>query len=120
MKAEAIEQIKALSSLNNSVDAFIEMLIKPPSENIEPPLQTLLKYESLKKLNSNSDNTYFLSVKIVAGGTNKTTKTILTNRLRHSGGAIVKYTIYNYKDGKIELSNVYDEYTGFTKIRNSK
>ncbi|MGB3757304.1 MAG: hypothetical protein WBA07_13170 [Rivularia sp. (in: cyanobacteria)] len=58
-------------------------------------------------------------MEILAGGTNRTSQSFLSNRLRHSGGVIVKYIVYD-TNASIVLSNVHDYHTGFTKVRGSK
>lgn len=85
-------------------------------------LPSIIKYTSFNKIKSNKDGkrVYFLSVEIIAGGTSRSTRNIFTNRLRHSGGVIVNYIIYDYDKAEIVLSNLHNEYTGFKKIRGSK
>lgn len=107
-----------LQKANQSFDALIvELTNKDKGKNLLKAITSSLSLQNIA--NSKQNDVYFLSVKILAGGTNRTSKTFFRNRLRHSGGVIVKYTVYD-KDGWIVLSNVHDSYTGFSKVRDSQ
>ena len=120
-----------LQDLNESVDEFIENLkgdisthktkSAPIGEYTQKiPLQTIISSRALELIgNANNNKTYFLSVDVLAKGSQRTTKTFLNSRLRHSGGVIVKYIIYD-QNASIVLSNVHHSYTGFSKVRTSK
>ena len=116
-----------LQELNDSVDIFIKDLhpstdkIKSAANGIsqKSPLQQIISSRALELITDSSNKTYFLSVDVFAKGSQRKTKTFLNSRLRHSGGVIVKYIIYD-QNASIVLSNVHHSYTGFRKVRTSK
>lgn len=119
-----------LEELNDSVDKFIKHLIDTSSHEIESAsggkytqtkstLQRVISSRALELITDSSDKTYFLSVDVLAKGSQRKTETFLSNRLRHSGGVIVKYIIFD-RNASIVLSNVRHSYTGFSKVRTSK
>lgn len=121
---------KQLQELNDSVDKFIENLkggtstdktkSAPRGEYIQKnPLQKIISSRALELITNANNKIYFLSVDVLAKGSQRKTETFLSNRLRHSGGVIVKYIIYD-QNASIVLSNVHHSYTGFSKVRTSK
>ena len=113
-----------LGKVNENVKILVNDLKKIDQKTGKSLLEEVVKYRSLQLI-AGSDRDfdkgkiYFLSVKVIAGGTSRTTRSFLTNGLRHSGGAIVKYIIYD-DNASIVLSNIHDAYTGFTKVPDSK
>ncbi|MEM1394315.1 MAG: hypothetical protein AAGG00_13675 [Cyanobacteria bacterium P01_H01_bin.150] len=117
-----LEKTKEIPSDNiiiSNFDRDIKDVFQKFSNN-QNILKSIIKYASLEKIKSNDNGKkiYFLSIETNAGGTTRSTKNMFTNRLRHSGGVIVNYTIYD--DAKVVFSNIHSEYTGFKKIRSTK
>ena len=113
-----------LQQLNQEVQDLIDSLLDKDINTAKNLLGAIASSRALQLImgsdkNAVSNKTYFLSVKIIAKGTQKITKTFLNSRLRHSGGVIVKYIIYD-RNASIVLSNVHHAYTGFTKVRSSQ
>ncbi|MEA5594018.1 hypothetical protein, partial [Rivularia sp. UHCC 0363] len=112
------EQLAKLKEVNKSFDRLVgELTNQNTGKSL---LEAIASSRSLQSIvDSGQNKIYFLSVEILAGGTNRTSQTFLSNRLRHSGGVIVKYIVYD-RNALIVLSNVHDYHTGFTKVRGSK
>ena len=124
-----------LQKLNDSVDEFIKLLTYSSTDDVESAqrgesiqtnrisqkslLQKIISSRALELITNSNNKTYFLSVEIFARGSQRKTQTFLNSRLRHSGGVIVKYIIYD-QNASIVLSNVHHSYTGFRKVRTSK
>lgn len=118
-----------LRMFSSEVEAFINYLkgeaeLKNDNQqraknDEKSPLPSILKYATFQNI-KDREKVYFLSVDIKAGGTSRSTRGIFSSRLRHSGGVILNYMIYDYDQAKIVYSNLHNEYTGFKKIRSSK
>jgi len=117
--SEKIEKSK-LEALNQSVEDLITKLKKVDDETNKSLFEVIARYRTLELIRGENNKIYFMFVNITGGGTSRTTRTFLSNRLRHSGGIIVEYIIYDNDMASILLSNILDSYTGFTKIPNSK
>lgn len=124
------EKINELKEINKSFDELVaELTNKNTGKSIWQGIASSLSLQLIEGSDpnkiiegsdqNNKNKIYFLSVKITAGGTNRTSQTFLRNRLRHSGGVIVEYIVYD-RNASIVLSNVHNSYTGFTKVPNSK
>ncbi|MGB3639228.1 MAG: hypothetical protein WBA39_16875 [Rivularia sp. (in: cyanobacteria)] len=111
------EQLVKLKEVNKSFDKLVgELTNQNTGKSL---LEAIASSRSLQSIvDSEQNKIYFLSVEILAGGTNRTSQSFLSNRLRHSGGVIVKYIVYD-TNASIVLSNVHDYHTGFTKVRGS-
>lgn len=108
------EQLSKLNKVNESFDGLVTDL---KNKNTFQGIASSQSFQSIA--NSGQNNIYFLSVKILAGGTNRTSQSFLRNRLRHSGAVIVKYIVYD-RNASIVFSNVHTSYTGFIKVPSSK
>lgn len=117
--SEKIEKSK-LEALNQSVENLIKKLKTVDDETNKSLFEVIARYRTLELIRGQENKIYFMFVNITGGGTSRTTRTFLSNRLRHSGGIIVEYIIYDSDMASILLSNILDSYTGFTKISNSK
>lgn len=117
-----LEKAKEISLDNiilSNFDRDINEVFKKIKED-ENILISIIRYASLEKIKSNDNGKkiYFLFIETKGGGTTRSTINMFTNRLRHSGGVIVNYIIYD--DAKVVFSNIHNEYTGFKKNRSSK
>ena len=111
------QQLAKLKEVNKSFDKLVGELTNPNTG--KSLLEGIASSRSLQSIVDSEENkVYFISVEILAGGTNRTSQSFLSNRLRHSGGVIVKYIVYD-TNASIVLSNVHDYHTGFTKVRGS-
>ncbi|NJM17324.1 MAG: hypothetical protein HC907_00610 [Richelia sp. SM1_7_0] len=112
------QQLAKLKEVNKSFDQLVgELTNQNTGKSL---LEAIASSRSLQSIvDSEQNKVYFISVEILAGGTNRTSQSFLSNRLRHSGGVIVKYIVYD-TNASIVLSNVHDYHTGFTKVHNSK
>ncbi len=109
------QQLAKLKEVDKSFDKLVGELTNPNTG--KSLLEGIASSRSLQSIiDSEQNKVYFLSVEILAGGTNRTSQSFLSNRLRHSGGVIVKYIVYD-SNASIVLSNVHDYHTGFTKVR---
>ncbi|MEM7554943.1 MAG: hypothetical protein AAF378_12740 [Cyanobacteria bacterium P01_A01_bin.84] len=118
------KEANKLEQLNQSVEILLNELIDKNQNTAKNLFGAIASSRALQLIlgsdrNIISNKTYFLSVEIISKGTQRITKTFLSNRLRHSGGVIVKYIIYD-RNASIVLSNIHHAYTGFTKVRNSR
>lgn len=76
----------------------------------------LAKGAKLFELFDKLQNPYILYVKVITGGSNRTTRSIFGSKLRHSGGVIVNYQL-NAMGAEIIDANYVRSYSGFRKVK---
>jgi hypothetical protein len=105
--------ITRLNDLNKKADEFISIISKPDT------LAALAKGASTAKALAASDS-YVLLLKTEGGGSNRTRRNLFFgSRLRHSGGAIVNYILFNTQ-GEIVTSNTLYYHTGYVRVRTNQ
>lgn len=80
------------------------------------PFDSIVRGRATKFIEEEDKVLYYVSVGVDAGSTNRTSRNFLFSRLRHSGGAIVRYIVYSSETGEVVLSGTPGDYTGFTKF----
>lgn len=116
--AEAVQaEVKArLERLVNIHEALVAQLTKAEPAAAPAPLAALLQVDRL-----HSEHTYVLVLKAVAaGGTVRVTRNLWTffaaPRVAYSGAAIVNMMLFD-RDGKLVLSDVLYQHSGFTPFK---
>jgi hypothetical protein len=105
--------VTKLNVLNNKADEAISVISKPET------LVALAKGASTAKALAAADS-YVLLLKTEGGGSNRTTRNLFFgSRLRHSGGAIVNYILFNTQ-GEIVTSNTLYYHTGYVRVRTNE
>jgi hypothetical protein len=105
--------ITKLNDLNKKAEEAIVVISKPDT------LSTLAKGAGTAKALAAADS-YVLLLKTEGGGSNRTTRNLFFgSRLRHSGGAIVNYILFNTQ-GEIVTSNTLYYHTGYVRIRTNE
>lgn len=108
--------------LKSSVKRFgdlIAQLTTFDSETSTTALTTLMRAERLRNILRGAEGGRVLYLKVIdAGGTNriKRNRFFLTDRLSHSGAAIINYMVFD-TDGTIMVSKVLYKHIGFTKFK---
>jgi len=84
-------------------------------------LRQLLRAEALNRMIQNDPKTGILQLKVLdAGGSQRITRNlILGSKIRHSGGAIVSYLLFD-KMGVVHSSEMFYYHTGFQKMDNNR
>jgi hypothetical protein len=104
-----------LKALNAQFDKFVAQLSAADDKG-SPALITLAKAEQFAKRLSDPE-TFVLAAGIQeAGGSNKTTKSLFSSNLYHSGGAVVSYILLNPAGDIVSSATLYD-YTGFIEVK---
>lgn len=103
-------------NLGAAHDAFLAQLVKPDPTSGQAPVAGLLQVDSLR-----AAGTYVLVLKALeAGGTVRITRNLWTffasPRVYFSGAAIINMMLFD-NTGKLVLSDVLYQHSGFTRIR---
>ncbi len=108
------ERIKILKTLNGQADGLASIM-KADEKGVSP-LSMIVKAENLSHL-VDTPNTGVLYLELLrAGGTDRTTTSLLRgSKLRYSGGAVAQYILFDAK-GAIILSDTVYRHTGFSKL----
>jgi len=114
-------QIPALTALNDQVSALLANYEKPDGENATNRLRQLLRAEALNRMLGNDPKTGILQLKVLdAGGSQRITRNLIFgSKIRHSGGAIVSYLLFD-KMGVLRSSEMFYYHTGFQKMDNNR
>lgn len=123
------EKIKRVTNLNNQTDSLLkaiginseEQFSTSSEKDATVAIIELSKGASLKDLLDDKNLTpYILYVDVVAAGSNRSTESLFGGKLRHSGGVIVNYMLYNFQQGNPLYSDFVSEYSGFKKLESTE
>ncbi len=111
--------------LKSTIKRFGDLVVQLTtfdSETSTTALTTLVRAERLRNILRSAEGGRVLYLKVIdAGGTNriKRNRFFLTDRLSHSGAAIINYMVFD-TDGTIMASKVLYKHIGFTKFESPK
>jgi len=125
LQQEALDEIEELESQQNpSLTQTRITALQAASKSVEDLVsslstgnlfETIAKAETLEEIKKDKA-VYYMSVEVLVGGTNRTSRGFFSSSLRHSGGSIVDYIVYDSELASIRFSNSRDAYTGFTTV----
>lgn len=114
-------QIPALKALNEQVNKLLANYENRQGENSINDLRGLLRAEQLLRMLDSDSRTGILQLKVLkAGGSQRISRNLIFgSKIRHSGGAIVQYMLFD-KTGTLRSSEVFYYHTGFQKMNSTR
>jgi hypothetical protein len=110
-------QVPALTALNEQVGRLLANYENKEGETAGNRLRELLRAEQLSKVLESDANTAILQLKVLeAGGSERITRNLIFgSKVKHSGGAIVEYMLFD-KGGALRSSQLFYHHTGFQEM----
>jgi hypothetical protein len=115
---EAASRVKAgtpdearLKQLDEILAGYVDVLTKVATADAAL-LSTLLRGAAVEKVLKSAQVLYLKVLK--ASGTNETSKSIFGSNVKHAGGVVVNFMLFN-QDGTVKLSSVETAYSGEKK-----
>lgn len=126
------DAVAFLKAASEQFDKFVTSIIQADAAIGVNPLTSYIRAEKLKAALGNMEDSdqpgrgYWLQLKVLKAGGNNRIKTNLIvdiftagNRISHSGGTIVQYSLYN-SQGQVMVSDTITEYTNYIKANKVK